>query len=350
MNTTISFPGLGIEEFTVSRVALSLTDDWKIYWYGVIIMLGVIVAAIHAYLRTRQEGITADDIMDVGIWTVLCGVVGARLYYVIFDYIDRPQNYKSFKDFIAVWEGGLAIYGGIIAGTLAILIVTRIKKINTLQVMDTVAPGVMIAQAIGRWGNFFNGEAHGGVVPENSPLYFLRMGLYENGRMQYFHPTFLYESLWNIVGFTLITIFYRKKKFNGQVTLAYFAWYGFGRMFIEALRTDSLWLIPGVVRVSQLIGGICFIAGVGLMILCLSLVKKGIGTQWLAVQWASSVPVEGVCEDEIVETAETAETAEAAEAAETAETAETDERESDTSIETIPADADSSSGASTDIE
>ncbi len=308
MKTTVSFPGLGIEEFTLDRVAFSLFGK-EVYWYGVIITLGIVVAFIHAYLRVKQEGIKTDDILDVGLWTVLCGVVGARLYYVLFDFIDRPDNYRSFTDFIAIWNGGLAIYGGVIFGALAIFFVTKIKKINTLKVMDTIAPGVMIAQAIGRWGNFFNGEAHGGVVSEGNPLYFLRMGLFEGGRMQYFHPTFLYESVWNIVGFVLITIFYRKKKFNGQVTLAYFAWYGFGRMFIEALRTDSLWLIPDVIRVSQLIGAICFVAGVGLMIVCLRLQKMGKWSKWLTVSWAEPVLAEGAREitDEISNTPETTE-------------------------------------------
>ncbi len=293
METTISFPGLGIGEFTLDRVAFEIFGK-PIYWYGIIITCGIMIAFLHAYLRTRQEGILPDDILDIGLWTVLCGVVGARLYYVIFDSFENPGRYKSFLDVIAIWEGGLAIYGGIIGGALAILGVSLYKKINPLKVMDTIAPGVMIAQAIGRWGNFFNGEAHGGVVPEGSPLYFLRMGLFEDGRMQYFHPTFLYESLWNIVGFALITVFYRKKKFNGQVTLAYFAWYGFGRMFIEGLRTDSLYWGP--FRVSQLLGGICFAVGVGLMIACFILQKKGKLEKLLTVKWAEPLPAGGVPE------------------------------------------------------
>ncbi len=291
MKTTVSFPGIGIGEFTLDRVAFEIFGK-PIYWYGIIITCGILIAFLHAYLRTKQEGIIADDILDVGLWTVLCGVVGARLYYVLFDFLERPKNYQSFVDVIAIWNGGLAIYGGIIGGTLAILGVSLFKKINPLKVMDTIAPGVMIAQAIGRWGNFFNGEAHGGVVSEGSPLYFLRMGLFEDGRMQYFHPTFLYESLWNIVGFTLITIFYRKKKFNGQVTLAYFAWYGFGRMFIEGLRTDSLYWGP--FRVSQVLGGICFAVGAGLMIACLIFRKKGMFDKFLTVKWAEPAVAGGV--------------------------------------------------------
>ena len=142
----------------------------------------------------------------------------------------------------------------------------------------------MVAQAIGRWGNFFNGEAHGGVVSENSPLYFLRMGLYEGGRMQYFHPTFFYEGVWNVLGFILISIFYRKKKFNGQMLMAYVAWYGLGRMFIEGLRTDSLMLGP--IRISQLIGALCFLAGAGFMTLCWILTARGKAPKFLRVNWA----------------------------------------------------------------
>ncbi len=310
METTVSFPGLGIGEFTMDRVAFSIFGK-PIYWYGVIILMGMIAAFLHAYLRTKQEGITTDDILDIGLWTVLCGVPGARLYYVLFDFIERPENYKSPVDIIAIWDGGLAIYGGVIFGALAILIVTRIKKINTLKVMDCIAPGVMIAQAIGRWGNFVNGEAHGGVVPEGNLLYSLRMGLisdYTGPYMQYYHPTFLYESLWNLVGFILITVFYRKKKFNGQVVLTYFAWYGFGRMFIEGLRTDSLWLIPDVIRVSQLIGALCFVVGVGLIILCSVMQRKGKWDSWLTVKWATPAPAEGETAAAHTETDETDET------------------------------------------
>lgn len=293
MNTTMSFPGLGIGEFTVDRVAFTLFGK-EIYWYGIVITLGIVIAFVHAYLRTRQEGIRVDDLLDIGIWTVLCGVVGARLYYVVFDYFERPENYKTLTDFIAIWNGGIAIYGALIFGALAILGVTLYKKINTLTVMDTVAPGVMIAQALGRWGNFFNGEAHGGVVSESSPLYFLRMGLVEGGQMQYFHPTFFYESLWNVVGFVLITVFYRKKKFNGQIVMAYLAWYGFGRMLIEGLRTDSLMLGP--IRVSQLIGALCFVAGLGFMVLCLYWTRIGKFDRWLKVTWGSPAPAVGATE------------------------------------------------------
>ncbi len=291
MQTTVSFPGLGIGEFTMDRVAVHLTENWNIYWYAIFIVLGMIGAFVHAYIRVKQEGIKEDDIFDVGIFTVLIGVMGARLYYVIFDALENPGRYKSFFDVIAIWNGGLAIYGGIIGGAAAIAVVCALKKINTLKVMDTIAPGVMLAQAMGRWGNFVNGEAHGGVVHEGHPLYFLRMGLYEGGQMQYFHPTFLYESLWNLIGFAIITVLYRKKKFNGQILCAYAAWYGFGRMFIEGLRTDSLYWGP--FRISQVIGAVCFVVGAACLIAGWILAKKGIGHKWLAVRWATPALAEG---------------------------------------------------------
>jgi prolipoprotein diacylglyceryl transferase len=171
------------------------------------------------------------------------------------------------------------------------------KKINPLKVMDAVGPGVMLAQAIGRWGNFMNGEAFGYEVAEGSLLYPFRMGLisdYTNtgSTMHYYHPTFLYESLWNVAGFVLICLIYRKKKFNGQIALTYFAWYGFGRMFIEGLRTDSLYVGP--FRISQVVGALCFIAGMGLMIAGFVLASKGKLDKWLTVRWAEAVPAEGV--------------------------------------------------------
>ncbi len=293
MSTTVSFPGLGIGEFSFDRVAFELFGK-SIYWYGVIIMLGIIAAFAHALIRGKQEGIQSDDILDVGIFTVLFGVIGARLYYVVTT-LDTHQ-YDSFIDVIAVWQGGLAIYGGIIAGCTAVVVTCLVKKINPLKVTDAVAPGVGLAQAIGRWGNFMNGEAYGYEVAEGSPLYTFRMGLvseYTNTgkEMHFYHPTFLYESLWNILGFIIITLLYRKKKFNGQVTLMYFTWYGFGRMFIEGLRTDSLYVGP--FRISQVVGAVCFIAGAALLTAGFVLSRKGKLDKWLTVRWAEAALAEG---------------------------------------------------------
>ena len=294
MSTTVSFPGLGIGEFSVDRVAFELFGK-PIYWYGVIIMLGIVAAFVHAIIRSKREGFTTDDVLDMGIFTVLFGVLGARLYYVVTT-LDTHE-YKNFIDVIAIWEGGLAIYGGIIAGCTALVLTAVYKKINPLKVMDAVGPGVMLAQAIGRWGNFMNGEAFGYEVAEGSLLYPFRMGLIsdytETGTaMHYYHPTFLYESLWNIAGFVFICLIYRKKKFNGQMALTYFAWYGFGRFFIEGLRTDSLYVGP--FRISQVVGLVCFVAGITLMVVGSVLTRNGKLDKWLTVRWAEAVPAEGV--------------------------------------------------------
>ncbi len=280
--TTVSFPGIGIGDFELDNVAFTIGESFQVYWYGIIITLGIVLAFIYAAFRAKYEKIKVDDLIDVALWTVILGVIGARLYYVLTtleNYIPEPFNFGQFmKNIFNLREGGLAIYGGIICGMLGILISTKIKKMNTIKLMDMAGPGVMIAQSLGRWGNFFNGEAHGGVVAENSPLYFIRMGLLPNenssSTMFYYHPTFLYESLWNLTGFILINIFYKKKKFNGQIACMYLAWYGFGRFFIEGLRTDSLY-IPGTeIRISQLVGAICFIVFGGLLVAGLIYSKK----------------------------------------------------------------------------
>ena len=272
--TTMSFPGLGIGEFTVDKVAFSI-GKIEVRWYGILITLGIICAFVVAYLHTREDKLVTDDLLDIGLVTVISGIVGARLYYVITSATSGRDTYNSFLDVIAVWNGGLAIYGAIIGGGLAVYFMCRYKKVRWQKLLDAVAPGVMIAQAIGRWGNFMNGEAHGTVVAENSPLAFLRMGLYEGGKFAYYHPTFLYESLWNLVGFILIQSFYKKKKFDGQILLEYVAWYGFGRMFIEGMRTDSLYLGHTGIRISQLLAFLCFIVAGGLLIAGFIATHKG---------------------------------------------------------------------------
>lgn len=245
----VAFPGLGIGEFTLNKVAFTLFG-LEVRWYGVIITLGIICAYLYASWRGKGEGISSDDLLDIAMFVVLFGVAGARLYYVLM----RPGDYSTLWEIINIRKGGLAIYGGVIVGAITLAIAGRIKKINMFRLLDCVAPGVMLAQAIGRWGNFFNGEAFGAQTE-----IFCRMGLKLSdwSKMYYFHPTFLYESLWNLLGFTLINLIYRKKKFDGQIALMYFTWYGLGRMFIEGLRTDSLYI--GSFRVSQLVAAASFV-------------------------------------------------------------------------------------------
>lgn len=248
----IGFPGLGIEEFELERIAFEMFGR-PVAWYGIIIAFGMLVAIAYVMWRTTQyKGIKTDDVIDFAIFVIVFGVIGARLYYVIFD---PTPNYDSLLDVIALWEGGLAIYGGIIAGAITAIVICLIKKIHIPCFLDMLAPAVMIAQSIGRWGNFFNAEAHGGVTD-----IFIRMTI--NGTP--YHPTFLYESLWNLVGFIALTVLYNKRKFDGQIVLGYIAWYGLGRTFIEGLRTDSLFIGP--LRVSQVLALISFLAAMGVMI------------------------------------------------------------------------------------
>ena len=254
----ISFPGLGIGEFDVNSVAFELPwfggEKIDIAWYAIFITLGMICAVAYIIYSAKKIGITAEDVIDFSLFVIPIGVIGTRLYYVL----SKLEYYHSFYDVINIRDGGLAIYGGIIAGGLTVLVMCYIKKINFLAFADCVAPGVLIAQGIGRWGNFMNGEAFGYETD-----WFCRMGLYNNltGYEQtYVHPTFLYESLWNIIGFVIAAVLLSKiKKKDGQIFLFIFGWYGFGRMFIEGLRADSLYLGNTGIRVSQLLAFIIFI-------------------------------------------------------------------------------------------
>ena len=267
----ISFPGIGIDAFQVSPVAFTLFGI-EVRWYGIIITTGISLAVLYAFYRSKQEGICEDDLLDMAIFAIPCAIIGARAYYVL----TSLKDFHSFREVIAIWEGGIAIYGAIIAGAITIYGVCRYKKIKVMKAFDMVSPAVMIGQILGRWGNFFNGEAYGAEVLESSPLYFIRMGLAPNIKsysvMHYFHPTFLYESLWNLVGFIIINSLYKKKKFDGQVFLMYITWYGFGRMFIEGLRTDSLYV--GVFRISQVVGFACFVVGSILLIYNLAKARR----------------------------------------------------------------------------
>ena len=257
-NVILSFPGLGIGDFVVNPVAF-----FSVHWYGIIITTGMVIAFFYALYRARQIGITVDTMLDIAIFLIPCAVLGARLYYVL----TTPGEYDSFLDVIAIWNGGLAIYGGVIAGVITVFAVCRYKKLKTLDVLDCIAPGLILAQAIGRWGNFCNGEAFGYETD-----IFCRMSLNNSSTLfqtLMVHPCFLYESLWNILGFILINIFYKKRKYDGQVFIAVCGWYGLGRAWIEGLRTDSLYLpeIFGLsLRVSQVLALAVAALCVGLLI------------------------------------------------------------------------------------
>ena len=232
---TISFPGLGIPEFTINETAFTMFG-LEVKWYGVILTFGILCALmLFYYLARKVEDLPENHLYNLALFTVPIGIIGARVIYVA----TKWEYYAGdIGKIINIREGGLAIYGGIIFGALTIFVYTRFTKLSFLKVADSVAPAVMVGQIIGRWGNFMNGEAHGESA--NIANLFCRMMV--DGKP--YHPTFFYESFWNLVGLLLILLlFYRRKKFDGEIFCLYVGWYGFGRTFIEMLRDDSLYLI-----------------------------------------------------------------------------------------------------------
>ncbi len=230
----------------------------SIHFYGIIIACGLILAVLYACKRCREFGFSSDDLTDGVLCIVPVAILCARLYYCIFEW----DSYKNDPiSILYIWNGGLAIYGGVIGAAIGVLVFGRVKKIKAAAVLDVVALGFLIGQAIGRWGNFFNREAFGAATDA-----FLKMGLFNQFTQswEYYHPTFLYESLWNVAGFALLHYLSKKRQYDGQIALGYVAWYGLGRTFIEGLRVDSLWWGP--FRVSQLLAAISCFAAVAVLL------------------------------------------------------------------------------------
>lgn len=253
MKHIIGFPGLFESRYVVDRAAFDLgklfgsEEPIYIYWYGLIIVFAMIVAYMYFMIRAkRSEGIVEDHTMNVALFALPLGIVGARTFYVL----TNLSRFDSFKEAVlGVRDGGLAIYGGITFGLITVLVYCAIKKINCFKMLDALAPAVMIAQAIGRWGNFFNAEAYGSSDGVKNFIFRMSIADYETPYgIKYVHPTFLYESIWNVIGFIIANILYRKKKINGQIFCFYLFWYGIGRAFIELLRTDSCMILGGLVK------------------------------------------------------------------------------------------------------
>ena len=266
---TITFPMFG-ENFSVCPPASFQVFGKTIYLYGVIIAVGFFLAILYSARRNcKLFGVSTDDLYDALILAVPLGIICARLYYCL-SFKDSTGANPYLQDpvsILRIWEGGLAIYGGVIGGALGMILTAWRKKISLGALLDMGGMGLLIGQAVGRWGNFTNREAYG--WSENVDRLFCRMGLTVPGYSTFYvHPTFLYESLWNAIGFLILHFWTKthRRRFDGQVFLLYLAWYGLGRMLIEGLRTDSLWLVPGVIRISQLLAALTLAVAVVLLI------------------------------------------------------------------------------------
>jgi phosphatidylglycerol:prolipoprotein diacylglycerol transferase len=258
-DAAISFPMLG--DWSINPSATFQLFGHTFYWYGAIIAFGFLLATLYCSHMAPHFGLTGDNLYDLVLWILPFGVIGARLYYVSSEWANYSEN---LLDIFKIWEGGLAIYGAIIGGIIVIIVWSRAKKIPISATLDLCSFGVIIGQTIGRWGNFMNREAFGYETD-----IFCRMGLTRPGQETvYVHPTFLYESLWNLTGFILLNIWVRKKgrKYDGQAFLLYVLWYGTGRALVEGMRTDSLY-IPGTgIRVSQLLAAVSALAAAVILI------------------------------------------------------------------------------------
>ncbi|MDO5569568.1 MAG: prolipoprotein diacylglyceryl transferase [bacterium] len=250
----------------MDRVFISFLG-FNIYWYSVLIIAGIIVGYYLIIKEAKRIGIDTTFVNDLVFYLVPISILGGRLYYVIFNLSAFSDNILSI---LYIWEGGLAIYGAVIAGALFIIYYSSKKKQDAYRILDLVVPSVILGQAIGRWGNYFNSEAYGPITTRNflENLHlpnFIIDGMYINGH--YYQPTFLYESLWCLLGFCLLLLirYLIKKKETGVMLSFYFIWYGIGRFLIEGLREDSLYFYT--FRVSQIVSVILIIIGVILIFL-----------------------------------------------------------------------------------
>ena len=363
---TVSFPNLGLE-FTVNRVAFSI-GPLNITWYGLLIAAGILLAMCFGFWQCRKFGIIADKLMDAALGGVVGGIIGARLYYVAF----RWEDYKDdLSNIFKTWEGGMAIYGGLIGGLLVGLLVAKLRHIRILPAMDITVMGFLIGQSIGRWGNFVNVEAFGGntnlpwgmtsdtitayLREHYSDLTALGMNIDPTAPV---HPTFLYESLWCALGFVLLFLYSKRRRFDGEIFLMYSAWYGAGRFFFEGLRTDSL--LIGNLRVSQLVAGVAVLAAVIIWIIVTVRIRSSNDPEYLKLYVLTDAYAQEVADYELKlqkkankKKGSAEETAPAEESAPTEETASAEEdapAEEGASDEGAAADAEESSAPGEEAE
>ena len=259
-DSAITFPMLG--GLTVNPPASITVFGRPIYFYGILIALGFLLAILYCSRHTEDFGIRQDDFYDLALWLIPLVILGARAYYVLF----RWDWYRAHPgEILAVWEGGLAIYGGILGGMLAVLLFARMRRLSLAVLLDSVAPGVALAQAIGRWGNFFNMEAYGAAVTDSRLQFFPFAVLIPEGGVYVWHQaTFFYESLWNLLVFATLWSLRRRGR-PGDTFLRYTLLYGAGRLVVEGLRTDSLYL-GETLRVSQALAACAVLAVLALLI------------------------------------------------------------------------------------
>ena len=254
--SSISFPFLGLEVNPPRSISLG---PLNIYLYGVAIALGLILAVVYVCRRSKEfVGLSDDDILDGVLWITPFAIVCARLYYVAFSWESYRDNPISI---LYIWEGGIAIYGSVLGAIAGMAVYCKIKKVRLTALLDLVLMAFLIGQILGRWGNFFNREAFGAATDS-----FFRMGLFntKTNAWEYYHPTFLYESVWNLIGFVRLSTLASRRKYDGQIALGYAAWYGLGRAFIEGLRVDSLYWGP--FRVSQVLAALTCLSAVAIHI------------------------------------------------------------------------------------
>ena len=320
----ISFPGLfGDWEFNPDPIAIHIGHG--VYWYGIILACAMLAGLFLCMKQAKRFGLTEDNVLDLVLWAVPCCILGSRIYYVVF-YLDLYRNADGSLDWgriIAIWDGGLAIYGTVIAGVIVVLIFTKVKKLRFAAMTDLAVMGLLLGQIIGRWANFINREAFGGLT--DLPW---RMRLWVSAS-QYIevHPTFLYESLWNLVGLLLMLFVVTKgRRFDGENTWFYFLWYGLGRAWIEGLRTDSLYLFDWTfmgqpIRVSQALSLVMVVVAAFMLFYNIKIKKRtadGLLVNQLAAAEEARLAAEAV---------EGAETAESVEEILTNTTVETPEKE-----------------------
>ncbi len=265
------------EGISIDRVAFTVPGlNFTVYWYGLLIGIGMLLAIIYGFRKMRPCGIDPDRATDSVISGIIGAIIGARLYYIIFN-----TEGMKLTDFFKIRDGGLAIYGGLIGAILVGGIVTKLRGLRLSAMLDVTAPCFLIGQCIGRWGNFFNQEAFGANTDKAWGMLSWKTAAYISDHydtltdvdaFKPIHPCFLYESLWCLLGFVLLHLYFKHRKFDGEIFLMYTFWYGLGRFFIEGLRTDSLYL--GHIRVSQLVAGTCVVASVILWIVFRSSVKR----------------------------------------------------------------------------